>query len=293
MLASFLSRVMPALCTTTSTPPCFVFRWCAIRCGASLAVMSRTRWSPSSSRITPCSSLAAWGTSTPTTVAPSRCRTRAICSPMPRLAPVTRATLPSSGRVQSATSPGLAAPCAPIRTTWPDTYADLGESRNARRAGDRALGPVGDVHELDGAAAADLLAEAAGEALERALGDPLGAVDLLGRRADHDHPRAPVEAAQQGSEEVAERDQLVRGRQAGRVEDQALVRRVGVRLVDGGDAEDVEDADQRLGQPAPAADQDGAVTSGAPSTYRSSLVGWGRPSSLVSWLPSAEDVKPW
>ena len=35
-------------------------------------------------------------------------------------------------------------------------------------------------------------------------------VDLLGRRAEDDHARAAVEAAQQGSEEVAERDQLVR-----------------------------------------------------------------------------------
>ena len=33
MLASLLSRVMPALCTTTSTPPCSVRRWCAMRCG--------------------------------------------------------------------------------------------------------------------------------------------------------------------------------------------------------------------------------------------------------------------
>ena len=68
-----------------------------------------------------CSSLAACGTSTPTTVAPSRCRTRAISSPMPRLAPVTSATLPASGRVQSVTSSVVTAPWAPMRMTWPET----------------------------------------------------------------------------------------------------------------------------------------------------------------------------
>ena len=52
-----------------------------------------------------------------------------------------------------------------------------------------------------------------------------------------------------------------------------------------GDAEGVEDADQRLGQPAAATHGDRAVTSGAPSAYRSSVVGLGRPSSLVSCLP--------
>ena len=92
-----------------------------MRCGASLPVMSRVSQSPSSSFISACSSLAACGTSTPTTVAPSRCRTRAICSPMPRLAPVTSATLPASGRVQSVTSGACLVPWAPIRTTWPET----------------------------------------------------------------------------------------------------------------------------------------------------------------------------
>ena len=43
MLASRLSRVMPALCTTMSTPPWAVVRCWAIRFGASLAVMSRVR----------------------------------------------------------------------------------------------------------------------------------------------------------------------------------------------------------------------------------------------------------
>ena len=62
----------------------------------------------------------------------------------------------------------------PIRTTWPETYADLADSRNASVDTTAALGALGDVDQLGGAAAADLLAERAGEALERALGDPLG-----------------------------------------------------------------------------------------------------------------------
>ncbi len=222
MLASFLSRVMPALCTTTSTPPCFSVRWWAIRCGASLPVMSRVSQSPSSSFISDCSSLAACGTSTPRTVAPSRCSTRAICSPMPRLAPVTRATLPASGRVQSPTSGAFLVPWAPIRTTCPETYADLGESRKASVLVADALGALGDVHELDRAAVADLLAEAAGEALKCALGHALGALDLLGRGADDDHVRAAVEAAEDGGEELAKRLQVGGRREAGGVEDQAL-----------------------------------------------------------------------
>ena len=49
-----------------------------------------------------------------------------MAAPMPREAPVTSATLPSSGFSQL-TSGGTSA--WPMRTTWPDTYADLGESR--------------------------------------------------------------------------------------------------------------------------------------------------------------------
>ena len=94
-----------------------------MRCGASLPVMSSVSQSPSSSFISDCSSLAACGTSTPSTVAPSRWSTRAICSPMPRLAPVTSATLPASGLERSATGP-IDAPLSawtPMRTTWPET----------------------------------------------------------------------------------------------------------------------------------------------------------------------------
>ncbi len=51
---------------------------------------------------------------------------------MPRLAPVTIATWPASGRSQSATSPASVwSEVVPMRTTWPETYADLADSRNA------------------------------------------------------------------------------------------------------------------------------------------------------------------
>ena len=57
----------------------------------------------------------------PSTVAPSRCNTRAICSPMPREAPVTMATLPVSGLAGSATGAASVVPVAPSRATWPET----------------------------------------------------------------------------------------------------------------------------------------------------------------------------
>ena len=207
MLASFLSRVMPALCTTTSTPPNFSFTYWAIRCGASLLVMSRVRLSPPSSRVTSSSSLAAWGTSMPRIVAPSRWSTRAICSPMPREAPVTSATLPVSGLSMLGTGSASVVPVAPIRTTWPETYARLGGQEEGERRVDRHLGALGDVHELDGAAAADLLAERAGEALQGALRDPLRAGQQLRHGAEHDDPAAREQAAHQRLEELLQGDQ--------------------------------------------------------------------------------------
>ena len=81
----------------------------------------------------------------------------------------------------------------------------------------------GDVHELDGAAAADLLAERAGEALEGALRDPLGTVHRLRRRAEHDDARAGAEAAHQRREELLKGDQPLAGGDPGGVEDETLV----------------------------------------------------------------------
>ena len=138
-----------------------------------------------------------------------------------------------------------------------------GEQERQRR-GERAVGGGRDVHELDRAAAADLLAERAGEALERPLGDALtGGVRRLRGRAEHDDPRAGLEAAQQRGEELLELDEPVRGGDAGRVEDQPLVllvgRDAGAVVLDRGDAEVVERGDHGLAQPAGAADDDRAA----------------------------------
>ena len=271
MLASFLSRVMPALCTTTSTPPWCSRRWWAMRCGASLAVMSRTRWSPSSSAIRVCSSLAACGTSTPTTVAPSRCSTRAISSPMPRLAPVTSATFPASGRVQSSTWSVRGGAVGADADDLPGDVRRLRRQQEGERGADRAVGGRRDVDELDGPAAADLLAERAGEALQRALRDALGARRQLRRRTDHDHARAPLEPAHQGGEELLEREQPGGVGDAGGVEDECLGARTVGEVGRGGDAEAVEGGGEHLGQaPLPSqhdepVDEGGAV---APALQR-------------------------
>ncbi len=49
-----------------------------------------------------------------------------MVAPMPRAAPVTMATFPSSGLSQSA---GATESSAPTRMTWPLTNADLADSR--------------------------------------------------------------------------------------------------------------------------------------------------------------------
>ena len=106
------------------------------------------------------------GRSSPTTCAPSRARASAMAAPMPREAPVTSATLPSSGRSQS-TSGGSSAS--------PDPHDLAGHVRRPRREQEAqrrvelALGAGVDVDQLHGGAGARLLAERAREALERAL----------------------------------------------------------------------------------------------------------------------------
>ena len=74
-----------------------------------------------------------------------------------------------------------------------DLAGDVGALRREEEGEgglERLLGTRRDVHQVDGAALADLLAERAGEALERALGDALlVAVGLLGDGAEHHDPR--------------------------------------------------------------------------------------------------------
>src|SRR3954447_25839516 len=124
ILPSVRSRVTPALWTSTSRPP--GEKRSAIARGASSPVISSSIASPPTRCAVARSSSASAGTFRPTTRAPSRARTSAIAAPMPRAAPVTSATRPSSGRSQSTSGcSGLAV----IRTSWPETYALRGESR--------------------------------------------------------------------------------------------------------------------------------------------------------------------
>ena len=116
--AIVLSRVTPALWTTTSTAPCSDDRCSAIISPALPPVMSRASAEPPMRPVTSLSSPSRAGTSRPTTCAPSRASTSAIASPMPRAAPVTSAIRPSSGRSQSIFG---CWPLVPMRTTWPET----------------------------------------------------------------------------------------------------------------------------------------------------------------------------
>ena len=90
--------------------------------------------------------------------------------------------------------------------TWPSTNADLAERRK-RRVDSTPDSPVdgvgGDVDQLGGGAALDLLADAAGEAFERALRDLLvDARRLLRRRAENDDASRRCEVADDGLEEL-------------------------------------------------------------------------------------------
>ena len=157
---------------------------------------------PPTDRVTASRSDASAGTSTPTTVAPSRASVRAIASPMPRDAPVTTTTRPVERplRVGDLGGPG---------DVGADPHHLTGDERRPRREQepqrglDALLGAGRDQHELDGRpAAAELLAQRAGEALERALrgGGPRVAGELRRRPEDDDAPVA-AQAAHQRVEE--------------------------------------------------------------------------------------------
>ena len=112
----------------------------------------------------------------------------AIAAPMPREAPVTTATRPASGCSQSF---GSVFSPAPIRTTWPETYAERAQSR--KRSVDSALASAPGATYTSCAVAPwrSSLAAERDEALERALGHRLRAAGgELGRRAEHDEAAA-------------------------------------------------------------------------------------------------------
>ncbi|CKS97449.1 Uncharacterised protein [Mycobacterium tuberculosis] len=119
MLASSLSRVMPALLTRMSALPPWWSRRCSlILSTASSAVTSSHSAVPPTLLAVSARFSAADSTSMATTWAPSRANTSAMVAPMPRAAPVTMATLPSSGFSQSA---GGVESSAPTEKTWPST----------------------------------------------------------------------------------------------------------------------------------------------------------------------------
>ena len=177
------------------------------------------------------------GTSTQITCAPSRASTSAIAAPMPREAPVTAAalarqrpvpvggTLAQRARFPCGYSPGGRNPLfGGVRRGVAD--ADHLSRHVGRAAGQQEaqrrleVGLRRRVDEVGGRAVADLLAERAHEALERALGGARVAVLPItiarpGRR----------EVAHHGLEEVVDVAQVARGAHARRVEDQGRVRR--------------------------------------------------------------------
>ncbi len=229
MRPSVLSRVMPALWTTIPAPPWRSRRCVASVAGASAEVMSSCSELPPMRFAVRLSSSPMAPTSRQTTSAPSRASTSAIEAPMPRDAPVTSATCPASGCAQSSGSRCVALPHAD------DLAVDVGRARREQKA-QRGLG-VGlgarrDVDQLRGGAAADLLADRAHEALERALRRG-GARRRrhLGRGAEHEHAAVGLHLADHRVQEVVDGAQLRGVLDAGGVEDQRAVAGV---LVGGG-----------------------------------------------------------
>ena len=111
------------------------------------------------------------GTSTPTTVAPSRARTRAIAAPMPRAAPVTTATLPASGR--SPESRRAAGAGADPEHLAVDVGRAAGQEELDGAAAPSASAPSATSTRLAVAPARSSLADRADEALERPPGGAL------------------------------------------------------------------------------------------------------------------------
>jgi hypothetical protein len=146
---------------------------------------------PPSRVMTELRSLVAGAMSTPTTVAPSRCRTSADRGADPAGGPGHQRDL--AGQRPLDVEDGRGDPGG--MAADPDHLAahvrGLGGEQEREGRAQRVLGALGDVDELRGpAAAADLLADRAGEALQRALGDALGVGrGGLGRSAQDDDAR--------------------------------------------------------------------------------------------------------
>ncbi len=212
MRPSVLSRVMPALWTTMSAPPCSRARCEAIVRGASGSVTSSASSMPSPRS----------GTSRPTTCAPSRSqdgrdrgadaarragheRHAAVERPLP---------VAHRRRVRAAHAHDLARHVGRAR-----------REQEPQRRLDRVLGARLDQHQLAGGAAAHLLGDRAREALERALGDRLARRRAIaGRGAEHDHSPAALDPADGRAEECAQLTEVARAGDPGGVEHERLER---------------------------------------------------------------------
>ena len=135
------------------------------------SLATAARWSPAA------------GMSTTTTVAPSRCRVRAIAAPMPRAAPVTTATLPASGLSTSAGS--CPAPELTVRNC-PSTNADRPDRKNRSApsaAGAGGAGAVGEQDAVAGGAGAEFLGQRPQQPVHALPGRRGGRVGACRRRA--------------------------------------------------------------------------------------------------------------
>ena len=107
MRISSWSRVMPALLTRIETGANSLAIASTSASTAAPSQTSSTRpWPPSAARRSPIAAAPFSLVAVPMTVAPRRARVSAMAAPMPRLAPVTRAISPASGREEASVMEG-------------------------------------------------------------------------------------------------------------------------------------------------------------------------------------------
>ena len=220
MLASSLSRVMPALCTTMSSRPCRCSACSSERAPASGAVTSSCSAVPRTRLATATSCSPAAGTSTAMTVAPSRARVSAIEAPMPRAAPVTTATRPASGFSQSSGQRAGGGVDGQQLTVDERGLGRQEEPQRAEHRGGRDRHAVVEHDAVAGGPAAQLLGQRPQQtvdALPRG-GDRRGVVGTRGAR-DGDHAGAAGQRLEHRAGGQHRLRQLVGVRQLGERED--------------------------------------------------------------------------
>ena len=163
-LARSLSRVIPALWTTMSIPPCRAA--CArIVDAAPVPVMSSCSAVPPTELAVRASASPAAGMSTQTTVAPSRASVEATVAPMPRAAPGDDGDLPREGPIPVHALRGTreAGDGSDVDPLPVDERRPRGQEEPQRRL-DVVLGAVGDVHQVGRGAVAGFLGRRTHEA---------------------------------------------------------------------------------------------------------------------------------